>query len=461
MLARVPLFLSRFSFFTFAAPASAQFQMPDPKQMSGIPRPVTDLPTGHVSVRLIRGQLSNNIQGHPVEMHAGGKVLTVKTDENGRAEFSGVAPGTTVKAVATVDGERLESQEFPWPGDGGIRLMLVATPKGGDAPPPVFQPQPGNVVLGDETRVIIDHADDALQVYYILDIQNTARAPVNPPSAVVVNMPVRRAQRHGARRCAAGRRARRSRDHHRTLCVRPDRRADCVSDAGFERRCDVRADASAGRSRSRSADEESRRHFADVAAASECSGARVRRGAIHPCAGAGDTGRRVACDDGLGAAAPQPLAAADCADAGDRDARRRFLGGGAPAIAHGQRRARRSSSTANARRSSASSSGSNSSAGRAASTRQSMPNGAPRSSRSSNASTAIWTPRGDRAPSRERRLSRSLHPRAQPELRAPPGVDARVARLPQRRNRRPARTEWRGQIDAARDHLDAGGPLVG
>ena len=47
-------------------------------------------------------------------MHAGGKVLsTVKTDENGRAEFSGVAPGTTVKAVATVDGERLESQEFP------------------------------------------------------------------------------------------------------------------------------------------------------------------------------------------------------------------------------------------------------------------------------------------------------------------------------------------------------------
>ena len=43
--------------------------------MSGIPRPVTDLPAGHVSVRLIRGQLSNNIQGHPVEMHAGGKVL--------------------------------------------------------------------------------------------------------------------------------------------------------------------------------------------------------------------------------------------------------------------------------------------------------------------------------------------------------------------------------------------------
>src|SRR5687768_3105953 len=150
------LFPFYFSLFTFIAPASAQLQMPDPRQMAGIPRPVTDLPSGHVSVRLIRGQLSNNIQGHPVEIQGGPKPLTVTTDENGRAEFSGIAPGTPVKAVATVDGERLESQEFPWPGDGGIRVMLVATPKGG-APPPVFQPQPGNVVLGNETRVIIDH----------------------------------------------------------------------------------------------------------------------------------------------------------------------------------------------------------------------------------------------------------------------------------------------------------------
>jgi hypothetical protein len=172
-----------------AAPAFAQLQMPDPKQMSGIPRPVTDLPAGHVSVRLIRGQLSNNIQRHPVEMHAGGKVLKVETDENGRAEFSGVAAGTTVKAVAVVDGERLESQEFPWPGDTGVRLMLVATPKGGEGPPPVFQPVAGNVVFGDQTRVIIEPGDGSLQVYYILDIQNSARAPVNPPSALALDMP--------------------------------------------------------------------------------------------------------------------------------------------------------------------------------------------------------------------------------------------------------------------------------
>ena len=67
--------------------------------------------------------------------------------------------------------------------------MLVATLKGADAPAPVFQPQPGNVALGDQTRVIVDHTDGAIQVYYILDIQNTARAPVQPASAVVIDMP--------------------------------------------------------------------------------------------------------------------------------------------------------------------------------------------------------------------------------------------------------------------------------
>ena len=171
------------------APVFAQFQMPDPKEMSGIARPVTDLPAGHVSVRVIRGQLSNNVVGHPVEMHVGGKVQTVKTDENGRAEFSGVTPGTTARAVSVVDGERLESQEFPWPSGGGIRLLLVAAAAGGKTTSPAPQPIAGNVVFGDQTRVIIEPSEDSLQVYYLLDIQNTARAPVNPASPVILDMP--------------------------------------------------------------------------------------------------------------------------------------------------------------------------------------------------------------------------------------------------------------------------------
>src|SRR5438046_8670109 len=87
--------------------SSAQFQMPDMKQMSGIPRPVDDLPAGSISVRLIRGSLSNNISNHSVELHVGTKVQTVKTDENGRAQFDKVPAGTTVKATADVGGDDL------------------------------------------------------------------------------------------------------------------------------------------------------------------------------------------------------------------------------------------------------------------------------------------------------------------------------------------------------------------
>src|SRR6185436_8633232 len=101
-------------------------QMPDPRQMAGIPRPVTDLPDGAVSVRLIRGQLSNNIPDFPVELHVGSEVRTARTDEAGRAEFTGLPAGQTLKAVAVVDGERLESEAFPAPARGGIRLLLVA-----------------------------------------------------------------------------------------------------------------------------------------------------------------------------------------------------------------------------------------------------------------------------------------------------------------------------------------------
>jgi hypothetical protein len=168
----------------------AQFQMPDPKQMSGIPRPVDDLPSGSISVRLIRGSLSNNIAGHPVELHLGAKVQTVKTDENGRAQFDKVPAGTTVKATADVDGEHLESQEFPAPAQGGIRLMLVATDK--NAAPATSPEAPavsGQVVITDQSRIVIEPGDEVVNVFYLLDIENTARVPVNPPSLFAFDLP--------------------------------------------------------------------------------------------------------------------------------------------------------------------------------------------------------------------------------------------------------------------------------
>src|SRR5437016_4199211 len=162
-----------------SAAVFGQFQMPDPKQMSGIPRPVTDLPDRAISVRLIRGALSNNITDFPVELHIGSKVQTVKTDDGGRAQFNDVPPGATVRALAVVDGERLESQEFQAPERGGVRLMLVATDKAGKTGEDASSAGvSGQVAISGQSRIILEPADEALTVYYLLEIVNNARAPV-------------------------------------------------------------------------------------------------------------------------------------------------------------------------------------------------------------------------------------------------------------------------------------------
>ena len=45
-------------------------QMPDPKQISGMPLPVADVPIGTVTVRVISGQLTNALPGQTVELNA-------------------------------------------------------------------------------------------------------------------------------------------------------------------------------------------------------------------------------------------------------------------------------------------------------------------------------------------------------------------------------------------------------
>jgi len=158
--------------------------------MAGIPRPVNDLPNATVSVRLIRGQLSNNITDFPVELHIGSQVRTVKTDQGGRAEFGSLPAGATLKAVAVVDGERLESQEFPAPAQGGIRLLLVATEKSSGSVAEATAPAvTGQVVLGGQSRIIIEPGDETVSIYYLLDIVNNASTPVNPPATFAFEMP--------------------------------------------------------------------------------------------------------------------------------------------------------------------------------------------------------------------------------------------------------------------------------
>jgi hypothetical protein len=158
--------------------------------MAGIPRPVDDLPNGSVSVRVIRGGFTNNVPNQTVELHVGSDVLRTKTDAEGRAQFDKLTAGQTVKAVADIDGEHLESQQFPAPAQGGIRLVLLAgagTDAAAAAPgPPAVT---GQVVIGGQSRIILQPGDESVSLYYLLDILNKSSVPVNPATPFAFDMP--------------------------------------------------------------------------------------------------------------------------------------------------------------------------------------------------------------------------------------------------------------------------------
>jgi hypothetical protein len=183
------------------APGAAQIaqvppgaQMPDPKQMSGVPLPTGEIPAGTVTVRVVRGSLSNLVTGHPVEL-VGDVAASGRTNDAGRAEFTGLEPGSRVKAVTVVDGERIESQEFTLPPQAGIRVMLVATDPGAakraeeDQTLAQAPARTGIVVLGEQSRFVFELGDDGLTVFNIYQILNTARTPVQPAVPIVFQLP--------------------------------------------------------------------------------------------------------------------------------------------------------------------------------------------------------------------------------------------------------------------------------
>jgi len=175
-----------------AVPALAQ--QPNPREMSGIPRPTNEDPAGTVSVRVIRGSFTNNVVGQAVEFDVDGKKQTVKTDVNGRAAVSGLKSGANVRAVTVLDGERLESQPMTV-GTSGIRVMLVgadpeaAAREAADRELAAAPPVKGTVVFGPESRVVAQFSGDALSIFYVFDLLNSARTRVDIGGPVIIDLP--------------------------------------------------------------------------------------------------------------------------------------------------------------------------------------------------------------------------------------------------------------------------------
>jgi hypothetical protein len=190
-------------------PTAARAQMPDLSQMSGRSLPSPEMPAGTVSVRVIRGAITNNVPDQDVKLEGEGQPRSGRTDASGRAMFPGLTPGSTWRAVVTVDGERLESQPFVVPSSGGLRVILAAgvgagagasggkAPAAGATPGPGVEasgaakapPVAGEVLLGSQSRFVIELAEGALEVYGLLPLGNTRAAPVMPAQPIVFQAP--------------------------------------------------------------------------------------------------------------------------------------------------------------------------------------------------------------------------------------------------------------------------------
>lgn len=176
------------------ASAAAQIAMPNPKEISGVPLPAADVPVGALTVRVIRGGFDKNVTDQPVQFVVDGKARTVKTDATGHALITGLKPGMVVKVTTTVDNETLTSQDITI-GAAGLRVVLVATdPEAAvraaeDAKLAGGPPVRGTVVLGPNTRIVVEPGDEVMTVYYVLDIVNSARTPVDLGGPLQLDLP--------------------------------------------------------------------------------------------------------------------------------------------------------------------------------------------------------------------------------------------------------------------------------
>ena len=131
---RASLLIASLSLF---AAVSASAQVSD---MLGKPLPDPSLDVGTVTVRVVDGSPRNPLSGVVVELLSGAEegarvAKPARTNEQGRASFSGLQVGSTFAVRAAIpaktagaEDKALSSDPFPIPTKGGVRFMLSPKP---------------------------------------------------------------------------------------------------------------------------------------------------------------------------------------------------------------------------------------------------------------------------------------------------------------------------------------------
>ena len=93
---------------------------------AGMPLNDGALAPGMLTVRIVEGAFTKDLANQTVEIEiAGAAPQSAQTGMDGRAQFAHLPIGARVKASATVGTERMESEAFDMPRDGGVRVLFV------------------------------------------------------------------------------------------------------------------------------------------------------------------------------------------------------------------------------------------------------------------------------------------------------------------------------------------------
>ena len=174
-------------------------EMPDPSLIAGKALPSGDLAGRTVTVRVVKREtIGNNMPARSRDRHRDRErnAQTGTTDGQGVARFSNdlPAPGTG----AGSDDQRRASGVGPVhrAESGGLRVILIAgshrLPREKRRPPRkslAAPPTKGVVVFGGDSRLLMQFRDDALPVFYLLDLVNNARTRVDPGGPLIIDLP--------------------------------------------------------------------------------------------------------------------------------------------------------------------------------------------------------------------------------------------------------------------------------
>jgi hypothetical protein len=179
-----------------AVSATAQIAMPDASQLSGVPLPAPELPNGTLTVRVVRERMGNNVAGQLVILKGAGAPRTATTDAQGRVQFDNLPSTASVTAEANVQGELLTSQPIAIPARGGVRVALVAgvataaaAEKAAAEAAAKEPPRRGVVEFGGESRIIFEYQNDVLNGFYLFEIVNNARTPIDTGGPLLIELP--------------------------------------------------------------------------------------------------------------------------------------------------------------------------------------------------------------------------------------------------------------------------------